>query len=183
LKRIVMQWFLIVAWTYLVFVLHSSVAKGLAIGGCAPHLVLAGLILMAVRVSGRHGLLLAALWGLLSDCLSDARLGADIIGFVLTALVVQWCGMRLGRSSPWRLGGLSAVLIWCASVLSAGLRMHADGRVASLWACCVTALGSALYTGALVGIASLAERSTGRSTTSESAAAPSVSNKWRMLTE
>ena len=178
-----MQWFWIVGWTYLIFVLQSSVAQGLSIGGCAPHLAPAGLILMAVRVSGRQGLLLAALWGLLSDCLSDARLGADIIGFVLTALVVQWCGMRVGQSSPWRLGGLSAVLIWCVSVLSAGLRMHADGRVASLWASSVTALGSALYTGAVVGIASLAARSAGRSTTSESAAVPSVSNKWRMLTE
>jgi rod shape-determining protein MreD len=178
-----MQWFWIVAWTYLVFVLQSSVAQGLSIGGFAPHLVLAGLILMAVRVSGRNGLLLAALWGLLSDCLSDSRLGADVIGFVVAVLIVQWGGIRLGLNSPWRLSGLSAVLIWCASVLSAGLRIHADGRAANLWACCVTALGSAFYTGALVGITSLAARFIGRSTTRESAAAPAVSNKWRMLTE
>jgi hypothetical protein len=61
--------------------------------------------------------------------------------------------------------------------------MHADGPVASLSACCLTALGSALYTGAIVGIASLAARFIGHSTTRDSAAAPSVSNKWRMLTE
>ena len=178
-----MQWIWICAWTYFIFVLQSSVARELAIGECAPHLVLAGLILMAVRVPGRNGLLLAALWGLLSDCLSDARLGADIIGFVLATLVAQWGGIRLGLSSPWRLGGLSVVLVWCASVLSAGLRMHADSRVASLAACCITALGSALYTGAVVGVASLAARFIGHGMTSDSAAAPSVSNKWRMLTE
>src|SRR5260370_22628206 len=146
-----MKWFWIIAWTYLIFVLQSSVARELVIGGCTPHLVLAGLILMAVRASTRNGLLLAALWGLLSDCLSDARLGADIIGFVLAALVVQWGSIRLGLSSPWRLGGLSSVLVWCAIVLSVGLRMHADGRIVSLSACYITALGSALYTGAVVG--------------------------------
>ncbi len=178
-----MRWISICAWTYLMFVLQSSIAQGLSIGGCAPHLALAGLILMAVRVSGRSGLLLAALWGLLSDCLSDARLGADVIGFVLVTLVAQWGSIRLGLNSPWRLGGLSVVLVWCVSVLSTGLRMHADGRVASLSACCLTALGSALYTGAVVGIASHAACFIGRSKTSDSTAAPSVSNKWRMLTE
>jgi hypothetical protein len=61
--------------------------------------------------------------------------------------------------------------------------MHADGRIASLSDFCLTALGSALYTGAVVGIASLAARFIGHSTTSDSVAAPSVSNKWRMLTE
>jgi rod shape-determining protein MreD len=178
-----MQWLLIIAWTYLTFVLQSSVARDMAIGGCAPHLIFAGLVLMAVRVSGRNGLLLAALWGLLSDCLSDARLGADIIGFVIAAWVMQWGGIRLELGSPWRLGGLSTVVIWCASVLSVWLRMHADGRVASLWAFGVTSLGSALYTGAIVGIASRAARFVGRNTTRDSAVTPSVSNKWRMLTE
>ena len=178
-----MQWIWICAWTYLMFVLQSSMAHGLSIGGCAPHLVLAGLILMAVRLSGRNGLLLAALWGLLSDCLSDARLGADVIGFVLVTLVAQWGDVRLGLRSPWRLGGLSVVLVWSASVLSNGLRMHADGRLASFRSFCITALGSALYTGAIVGIASLVARFIDRKATSDSAAAPAVSNKWRMLTE
>jgi rod shape-determining protein MreD len=179
----VVRWLLIFAWTYLVFVLQSSVARELAIGGCAPHLLLAGLILMTARVSGRTGLLLAAFWGLLSDCLSDARLGADVIGFVLIAWVVQWGGIRLGLSSPWRLGALSAVLIWCAGMLSACLQMHADGRVASLWAFCVISLRTGLYTGAVVGIASLAAHFIGRRTARDLAAVPSVSNKWRMLTE
>jgi rod shape-determining protein MreD len=178
-----MQYIWICAWTYLIFVLQSSAAHGLSIGGCAPHLVLAGLILMAVRVSGRSGLLLAAVWGLLSDCLSDARLGADVISFVLATLVAQWGGVRLGLKSAWRLGGLSVVLVWCASVLSNGLRIHTDGGIASLSAICIIALGSALYTGGIVGIASLVAHFIGRTATSELVAAPSVSNKWRMLTE
>jgi rod shape-determining protein MreD len=148
-----------------------------------PHLVLAGLILMAVRVSGRQGLPLAAIWGLLSDCLSDARLGADVIGFVFAVLVVQWGGFRLGLSSPWRLGVLSVALVWCSSTLSVWLRMYAEGRADSLSAYCVTALGSALYTGAVVGIASLAARFISRQKAGVTAAAPAVSNKWRMLTE
>jgi rod shape-determining protein MreD len=178
-----MQWLWIVAWTYLIFVVQSSVAHELAIGGCAPHLALAGLILLAVRVSGRRGLLLAALWGLLSDCLSDARLGADVIGFVVAALLVQWGGIRLGLKSPLRLGGLSAALVWCSSMLSVSLRTYADGHFAGFWAYGQTALGPALYTGAVVGLVSLAARFIGRQKIRDSAAAPAVSNQWRMLTE
>jgi rod shape-determining protein MreD len=178
-----MQWLWIVAWTYLIFVLQSSVARELAMGGCAPHLALAGLTLMAARVSGRRGLLLAGSWGLISDCLSDERMGAGVIGFVLAALVVQQGGIRLDLSSPWRLGALSAAVVWCSIACSAWLRIEAHGRPDSLSSYCLAALGSALYTGALVGVASLARRFMGRQTTRDSAAAPAVSNKWRMLTE
>jgi rod shape-determining protein MreD len=155
----------------------------MAIGGCAPHLALAGLVLMAMRIPGRRALLLAAVWGLLSDCLSDSRLGADVIGFVLAVLFLKWGSIRLGLYSPWRLAGFSTPIAWCCTTFSLWLRMHADGRVAGLWDCCITALGSALYAGAAVGLASLAARIISRQEARDTAAAPAVSNKWRMLTE
>jgi rod shape-determining protein MreD len=177
-----MQWLWIGAWTYVIFVLQTCAAHELAIGKCAPHLLLAGLMLMAARVSGRQLWYLAALWGFLSDCLSDACLGADVIGFVLAALLVKWGDMRLGLNSPWQRGTLAAALVWCSVILSTKLRMPSDQSV-SLWTLSIAALGTAVYTGALVGLASRAACLIGMQKRPGSQAATVVSNSWRMLTE
>src|ERR1700730_5369420 len=122
----------IISWTYLVFVLQSGFARELAICGCAPHLVLAGLVLMTVRTRGRQGLLLAAGWGLLLDCLGTGRLGVNLVALTLAALTVQEIHARWPLESPWRLGALAAVVIGIEHVATSGLRMLADGQSPNL---------------------------------------------------
>jgi rod shape-determining protein MreD len=183
-----MRWLWIISWSYLIFVLHSGFARELRIGGCVPHLLLAGLILMTVRTAGslgtgRLGICLAALWGLLSDCLTDGRLGADVITFVLVAFVIRQMHARWGLTSPARAGVVTAALVAAALVASTSLRLLPDGRIPDLAALGTYAAGSAAYTGFLAALGSLAARIVWREPMGDDAAAsPAVSNKWRMLT-
>ena len=106
-----MNWLKFTIWTYLVFAVHSVVASSLAVAGYAPHLVLAGLILMTSRMAGRQGLLAAGLWGLLADCLTEGRLGAGIVCFSLSTWLLQRCTGRRISSVPWRIAVFSVPLI------------------------------------------------------------------------
>src|SRR5690349_14458499 len=125
--RICMKWLSITGWTYLVFALHAGFAREMAIGACAPHLILAGLVLMVLRLNGRDGIALAAGWGFLSDCLVEGRLGADVVVFVLAAGVVRQLSVRWSLRVPWRAGAFSIGLVWGAVVASTAVRMLADG--------------------------------------------------------
>jgi rod shape-determining protein MreD len=179
-----MRWLWIIVATYLVFVVHSGFARELAIGGCAPHLILAGLVLMIVRTNGRKGIALAAVWGFLSDCLIEGRLGADVVCFVLSACAVRQASVRWSLRVPWRAGAISVAVVWGAVVASSSLRMLADGRTPALATLAISAAGPAVYTGLLATVFSLAARLIERDPTNDDAAAvPVVSNKWRMLTE
>jgi len=176
------RWLWIVLWTYLVFVLHAGFARELQIGKCTPHLALAGLIPLAVRASGRRGIVVAAVWGLLSDCLSDGRLGTDVIVFVLAACCTRRAGARWNLIAPWRTGVFSAVTAWGALVACASLRLLSAGGSPPFTALGLQAAGSAVYTGLLAALVALTARIVWRSTDGdESAPAPQVSNKWRML--
>jgi len=179
-----MKWLWITGWTYLVFVLHSGFARELAIAGCTPHLILAGLILMTVRSGGRQGILLAGGWGLLSDSLTDGRLGVDVVHLTLAALAVQQVHARWPLSSAWRLGALSVVVVWAEVVASTSVRMLSGGQSPHLPAIVPHAAGPALYTALVVaGMSFAAQIVLRRSTEVIEASAPTVSNKWRMLTE
>jgi cell shape-determining protein MreD len=183
-----MKWLSITGWTYLVFALHAGFAREMAIGACAPHLILAGLVLMVLRLNGRDGIALAAGWGFLSDCLVEGRLGADVVVFVLAAGVVRQLSVRWSLRVPWRAGAFSIGLVWGAVVASTAVRMLADGiladgRTLDLATLAIPAAGSAIYTGVLVAVLSLAASLVGRDRTDDATAVPAVSNRWRMLTE
>src|ERR1700688_3886413 len=107
-----MKWITLVLWTYFVFVMQSSFASKLAIARCSPHLVLAGLILAVLRSSTRQAMLLAACWGLISDGLSDGRIGVDVAGFTLSALAIQSLFARKHLGSRVGLSALTGVLVW-----------------------------------------------------------------------
>jgi len=179
-----MRWLWILAWTYLVFTVQTAFASSLAIGGCAPHLVLAGVVLMTRRVPERTGLVVAGVWGLLSDCLTDGRLGPDVVAFVLAAALMSRLSDRWNLKSPGISAAAGVAIVWVALVISAALRMVPDGRIHALATLAGHAARSAIWTGALVAIATLAARLVLRSPAeSDPAATPPMSNKWRMLTE
>ena len=179
-----MNWLKFTLWTYFVFALHSSVATRLTIAGYTPHLVLAGWMLMAQRMTPRHGLLAAVLWGLLTDCLTNGRLGAGIVCFTLSTWVLQRCLGRRDNSFLLRLTVLSAPLIWADIVGMAVLRGLSDGHSIDLRAQCVQAAGSAIYTGIIVSAAEFVIRYLrGNGTRDARLAVPTVSNRWKMLTD
>jgi rod shape-determining protein MreD len=180
-----MQCLWIVVWTYTVFVLHSGYARALSIYGSRPHLVLVGLVLMIVRVNGRRGLLIAAGWGLLLDCLGTERLGMNLIGLTLTAWAVQQIDARWPLSSPWRLGALAALAAGIEFIAASGLWTLSGVPGLEFKRIVAAAAGSAVYSGLCVAVGSFAAALVlHRSRVDEPAAtAPRVSNKWRMLTE
>ena len=141
-----MHWLEFTLWTYLIFVLHSALRTMFSRRGYAPHLVLAGLILMCARNAGRAGICLAALWGLLADCLSEGRLGPGLMIFVLSAFVIGHCNAAMEidialanrrdeRASRVRAARLATLLGWL-------LDGHLPDRL-SFWETCHAA-GSAL---------------------------------------
>lgn len=179
-----MKWLKFILTTYSVFVLHSALATSLTVAGCAPHLVLAGWIFLAQRMTPRQGLLGAALWGLLADCLTNGRLGAGIVCFSLSTWILQRCLGRRNDRFLLRLAVLSAPLIWADIVGMAVLQGLVDGHSVELRAQCMQAAGSAAYTVIIVLAAEFANRSVrGNATTDANIAVPTVSNRWKMLTE
>lgn len=178
-----MNWLKLTLWTYVVFTLHATLAASLAVAGFTPHLVLAGLCLLASRTTARQGLLTGALCGLLADGLTDGRLGTGVICFSLSTLMLQHVAGPSNRGLSWKLPALSVPLIFANIVGTAALRTLADGRPVDLGALCLAAAGSAVFTGILVAIAELVIRlMRGKAGDDAGVAAPTVSNRWRMLT-
>lgn len=175
---------LLIACTYTIFVLHSALARDLAIAGFAPHLILAGLIVMTVRVSRAQGVLLAASMGLLADCLTEGPLGPNLICCTLVSAVLPQVASKWRDRIPLKLAVTSIPLIGCALLVSPVWHSFAGGRTIDVVVLAINATGSALYTAMLVCVVAWAVQfivpgATERSTPSS----PSVSNNWRMLTE
>ena len=179
-----MNWLRILLWTYAVFVAQSGLARDLAICGCTPHLVLAGLVLMTVRTGGRQGLLLAAGWGLFLDGLGEGRLGINLVALTLAALAVQEAQARWPSNAVWRLGLLASIVVAIEFVASKSLGMLLGGQSPDLRLIVAHAAGTAIYSGLVVASMSfVAQMVLRQAAESSGAAAPTVSNKWRMLTE
>lgn len=178
-----MKWLILVLWTYVAFVVQSSFASKLAIAGCAPHFVLAGLILAILHFSASQAVLLAACWGLISDCLSNGRLGVDVACFAVSALAIQSLLARKHLGSQARLAALTGFLVLANVIGSAGLRSVSDVDGPAFAALCGRAAGSAAYTAALIALVSFSGMVFRRPSLADTAAGgPSVSNRWRMLT-
>lgn len=179
-----MKPFLIAICTYAIFVLHSALARDLAISGITPHIILAGLIVMSARVGAPQGVLLAAGWGLLADCLAEGRLGPAMICYVFVAISLHRGTRRWKTSAPWKYAALSIPLIWGSLIACEFLRGFPTGRFPDLAAVAFHAAGCAVYTGLLAAAADRAIRFAMPGLKAElPPSAPAVSNKWRMLTE
>lgn len=178
-----MKWLTLVLWTYVVFVVHSSFASKLAIASCSPHFVLAGLILAILHFSATQAVLLAACWGLISDCLGDGRLGVDVACFAVSALVVQFLFVRKHLDSRVRPAALTGILVLANVIGSTGLRSMGEVHGPAFAALCGRAAGSAAYTAALIALVSLSGMIVRRQSLADAVpVAPTVSNRWRMLT-
>ncbi|MBI3865961.1 MAG: hypothetical protein HY290_29140 [Planctomycetia bacterium] len=170
--------------TYTVFVLHTSLARDLAIAGFAPHLVLAGLAIVALRTSGNDTLFFAAVWGFLADCLSEGRLGPGIIFYSLAALILRQAATGWKVKMPWAYAALVAPVCWGAIVGNQILRSFADGMATDFALAALRASGSAVYTAAIVAAATAAwRRIAGHNPEAINTGTLPVSNHWRMLTE
>lgn len=179
-----MTWLKLTLGTYIALTLHSTMAASLAIAGFTPHLVLAGLSLLAARAAPRQALFTGALWGILADCLADGRLGAGMICFSLSTWVLQRCTGGPNRGPSWKLAIWSVPVIFADIVAMAALRTHFDVHPVDWQGLCLYAARSAVFTGILIAIAEFAINLVrGRSIVDPTIAAPTVSNKWRMLTD
>jgi hypothetical protein len=179
-----MKFLLLATVTYTIFSLHASIARDLAISRFVPHLILAGLAVMTVRRTLQESLVLAAVWGLLADCLSEGRLGPGIVSFAMFALILNRLPAPRQTIVPWKLASVSIPLVWCVLLGDQFLHNLADGRTNDWLAVAIQAAGSAIYTGLVVlaaayGLEVVAPAPTQNIVSS----APSVSNHWRMLTE
>ena len=179
---------LVTACSYAIFVLHSAVARDLAIAGFAPHLILAGLIVVIVlRVGHAQGVLLAAIWGILADCLKPKAASVPTsFASRLLRLILQPHGRIIRRiKSPWEPREHIAPLIGSraadgASAAAAGRWSHPSisWPLPSIRPDLLCTRASLSQERPLL-LQLIVSGSTGR----PAPASPSVSNRWRMLTE
>lgn len=179
-----MKHIILVVCIYSIVVLHSALARDLAVSGFAPHLILAGLVVITVHVSRAQGIFLAALLGLTADCLAEGRLGLNLIGWVIAAAILQRAASPRGVPVPWKLAASSMPLVWGLLFGGQWLGSLADGRNIALAVLAIQSAGAALYTALIVAVAAYAVRMLVPVATEHAApAGPTVSNTWRMLTE
>jgi rod shape-determining protein MreD len=170
--------------TYTIFVLQASLAREVAIFGITPHLVLAGLALMTVHSARAQAVLQAAVWGLLADCVTEGRLGPQMVCFTIFAVILQHTANRRWINVPWKLAASSIPLVSGALLVDQLSRALVGGRAIDYLALAIQAVGSAVYTGLIVLGAAYTLRYMAPASTERTApSAPCVSNKWRMLTE
>lgn len=174
----------LIAITFTVFALQTSLAPLWGAGALRPQLVLGGLVWIVWRSGPATGLLTAAAWGLIADGLAQGPLGIDLVGFTLAAWIVQLLRERGTSGSALRAGGATGGVVLVVSAATAGVREfierhQVDPGQLLLWAG-GQGLATAILAIALVQVGSLLF---GRPADSGAAPPPPVSNRWRMLTE
>lgn len=174
-------WHLIVI-TYISFVAQSSLASAFEIGGVQPNFVVMGFLLLVPRVSGRAALLMAAVWGLLSDSLANSHAGIDVVCFALAAFVL-WHLQRgaLGQTTVGRILLLapSAFVVLCVSRIAREVLSGAMSPLALMLKETAKIAGFTAACGALT-LLLIAFRFRQSETTS---LLPDVRNRWKMLTQ
>ena len=179
-----MNYALLALLTYATFVLQSTLAPDLAVGGAVPQFVPLALLLTALHLRGRDGLVLAAGWGLLSDSLGPDCLGPDVICFSVAVYLLQQIRRHALLHSPIGKGCMLALLIFAmtsGSVLIHDWRMHQPLDYATTMRQSAFAAG---YSGAIGLVLLLAWQSlTGLLPQLRPAPAADVANRWKMLTE
>lgn len=170
--------------TYAAFVLRTILPLAGSWASCAPRVDLAILLWIVCRSGGATGLLTAAVWGLISDALSQGQLGIDVLAYVLTAYGMQTCTARGWTRSPIATGVVSGASAFITSVAT-GLLRNAPDLPASLAAeLAMAAAGPAVATAVFVflmceGWSWIA----GRPADGARPSSPEVANRWSMLTE
>lgn len=178
-----MKILLLLAATYLVFVLETSLLPLFGADSIRPRLALAALALVARPCQGRTGILIAAGWGLISDGLSRGSLGIDLVAFVVATWVLQVVRSRSPRAL-WFPGVMTGVVALGVLVVGASARAAIEQKAIQLEPLCVAAMGAAGTTALLAtGLLSLEQLFSRRPPDDNGAAAPHVSNRWSMLTE
>lgn len=179
-----MNYALLATLTYATFVLQSTLAPDLAVSGIVPQFVPLVLLLTALQLRGRAGLLLAAGWGLLSDCLGPDTFGPDVVCFSLAVYLLQQIRRHALLHSPVGKGCMLALLI---SFTSSGSAMLHDWRAHQAIDYVATFRQSA-YTAGYSGTIGLALLLVSQALSSlipqlRQAPAADVANRWNMLTE
>lgn len=171
-------------WTYTIFVLQLTCAPQMAVGACAPHLVLVGLLLLVARCAGTGGMLSAVAWGLLADGLSPDCPGTEVLVCVLVTYGWQQFRCRDLFSGLWGGALLAGVLMLLGLALSSLVHAWGGGLQVDLRSAAETLLGTVLYSTGLWLLISFADAWWGTA-----AGGPRVRlmtrsvNRWSMLSE
>ena len=179
-----MQFPLFAILTYVLFALQSTAAAELAIGGFTPQFVWGALFVWGSRFPRAKGVILAALWGLLSDALAGGRLGPNLIGFVAAVLVLQHLRSMRFLLTPVAIALISLPSVFLTQMIAGCFQYWIEGVKFAPVALTVHSAGEALYTACIIGIAaSLRDLFSGNQNISLTPAAPQITQSWRMLTD
>lgn len=175
-----MRPFLLTVLTYACFVLDTSVVPSFDWGALAPRFVPAALVLCGWSSGRRSGLVAAAAMGLFADGLSRGRMGIGLIAFVTAAYGVQSIRARRPALSTFGAAGLTGVVAFAIGAMLPAVRSLIERTPLELTSLLERAAGESLSTSLLVWLL-LACGSMIRPAIREESA-PSVSNRWKMLT-
>lgn len=169
--------------TYAVFVFQATLAPAVAIERVTPHFVLLALVPVVLHAGGRQGLMCAAAWGLLTDCLSAGCLGPGVVAFTGLAVVLQGIRRRSTLTSPVSVALLAMTLMGgCLAGMGALACWHARQPIdRSLFVQSV--LVSGYSSAVLFGMLMLRRLLNPFLPAARSAPAATVANRWKMLTE
>ena len=177
------KWISLIALTYTLFVLQGSLAPALAVQGVTPHLVLAALVPLVLRMPARLGLAIAATWGLLCDCLAADGMGAHLIAFGLIALALQLLRRQSLLTSPLAVT-LPGLLLMSAGLAAVTAVQAWHARQAFDRTLFIPPAQMALYSSLILLALLLVGKLLTRSFVSGApTSADPVANRWKMLTE
>lgn len=175
----------LILWTYAVFSLHAGLGDSVGYGSHHVHVLWLALMPTVMRLGEREGLVLAATWGLLADCLTSSPLGIDLVGFTVTATVIQ----RLRRLNEFRslftTALLMATVVFCEVAFADGLRLALAGVTSDVTNLAIHSLTIGATTSLLGFVFACAIRLIWRpqiTTSDERSNTHVVTNRWRMLT-
>jgi len=170
--------------TYAAFVLRTVLPLVGSWASYAPRVDLAILLWVACRTGRTTGLLTAAVWGLISDALSQGPLGIDVLAYVLTAYCMQTCAARGWMVSPIATGVISGASAFITSLATGLLRNAPDTPALRAGELAMAAAGPAAATAVLVFLACESwSWIAGRPADGARSSSPEVANRWHMLTE
>ncbi|MBI5759096.1 MAG: rod shape-determining protein MreD [Planctomycetales bacterium] len=172
-------------WTYAAFSLHAGLGDSVGYGSFHVHLLWLALVPTVLRLDEREGLLLAATWGLLADCLTSSPLGIDLVGLAVAATVIQ----RLRRLNEFRslftTALLTATIVSAEIALADGLRLALAGVTSDVTNLAIHSLTTGATTAVVGFVIGCAVRLIWRpqiTTSDERSRSHVVTNRWRMLT-
>lgn len=180
---------------YLAFVWQAALRPSCELWGVSPNFLAAMLVLSVWHLPATHGIIAAALLGLGADVWSGSGLGADMLAYTVTGLLLQgvcpphwirhWGGhlsLVAGVTAVCELGG---ILVRCLSK-PRSLPLMWDNPLATLSELLTRVCGDGLITAALFGgVWLIGYLCWGRFHTGgeSSRSAMSLSNRWGRLTE